>query len=92
MAEKKTDEKVKLAVDEFKDKRAADIKAVKAIKRMMRLTILLHGPGQHCNDLLAEQLAKIEIISSTLTNEEIVDLLNEEDEQTEYEQTVYEQI
>ena len=92
MAETKTDEKVKLSIDEFKAKREADIKAVKAINRTIRRTILMHGPGQKCNDLITEQLAKIEIICSTLTGEELVDLLNEEDEQTEYEQTVYEQI
>ena len=94
MAETKTDEKVKLSIDEFKAKREADIKAVKAINRTIRRTILMHGPGQKCNDLITEQLAKIEIICSTLTGEELVELLSEEeDEQTEYdEQTAYEPI
>ena len=94
MAETKTDEKMKLSIDEFKAKREADIKAVKAINRTIRQTILMHGPGQKCNDLITEQLAKIEIICSTLTNEELVELLREEeDEQTEYdEQIAYEPI
>ena len=86
--DKKTDEKMtergEPNVDDVEDKRAADIKAFKAIKRIMRQMIPLYGPAQHCNeaafmyDLLAEQMEKIEIM--TLTDEEIVQLLKEEDE------------
>ena len=86
--DKKTNEKMAEREDpnvaDVQDKRAADIKTVKAIKQLMLQMVPLYGPAQYCDqaafmyDLLAEQIEKFEIM--TLTDEEIVKLLNEEDE------------
>ena len=66
------------------DKRAADIKAVKGpMKRTMLQMIPLIRPAKYCKEaalmyqILAEELEKIEI--TTLTEEEIIQLLGEED-------------
>ena len=82
---KKTIEKMAEREDpNVEDKRAADIKTVKAIKQLMLQMVPLYGPAQYCDeaafmcDLLADQIEKFEIM--TLTDEEIVKLLNEEDE------------
>ena len=78
--DKKTNEKM---VEREDPKRAADIKTVKAIKQLMLQMVPLYGPAQYCDeaalmcDLLADQIEKFEIM--TLTDEEIVKLLNEED-------------
>ena len=81
----KTNEKMAEREDpNVEDKRAADIKTVKAIKQLMLQMVPLYGPAQYCDeaafmcDLLADQIEKFEIM--TLTDEEIVKLLNEEDE------------
>ena len=81
----KTNEKMAEREDpNVEDKRVADIKTVKAIKQLMLQMVPLYGPAQYCDeaafmcDLLADQIEKFEIM--TLTDEEIVKLLNEEDE------------
>ena len=83
--DKKTNEKMAEREDpNVEDKRATDIKTVKAIKQLMLQMVPLYGPAQYCDeaafmcDLLADQIEKFEIM--TLTDEEIVKLLNEEDE------------
>ena len=89
MAEKKTSEKVKQSIEKFKAKRETDIEAVKAINREIHRTMRMYGPGQKRNDLITEELAKIEMTCSTLTDAEVVALLSEEDEeQKEYERLV----
>ena len=82
---KKTIEKMAEREDpNVEDKRAADIKTVKAIKQLMLQMVPLYGPAKYCDeaafmcDLLADQIETFEIM--TLTDEEIVKLLNEEDE------------
>ena len=81
----KTNEKMPEREDpNVEDKRAADIKTVKAIKQLMLQMVPLYGPAKYCDeaafmcDLLADQIETFEIM--TLTDEEIVKLLNEEDE------------
>ena len=83
--DKKTNEKMDEREDQnVEDKRAADIKTFKAIKQLMLQMVPLYGPAQYCDeaalmcDLLADQIEKFKIM--TLTDEEIVKLLNEEDE------------
>ena len=83
--DKKTNEKMAEREDpNVEDKRAADIKTVKTIKQLMLQMVPLYGPAQYCDeaavmfDLLADKIEKFKI--KTLTDEEIVKLLNEEDE------------
>ena len=83
--DKKTNEKMAEREDpNVEDKRATDIKTVKAIKQLMLQMVPLYEHAQYCDeaafmcDLLADQIEKFEIM--TLTDEEIVKLLNEEDE------------
>ena len=82
--DKKTNEKMAEREDpNVEDKRAADIQTVKAIKQLMLQMVPLYGPAQYCDeaasmcDLLADQIEKFKI--KTLSDEEIVKLLNEED-------------
>ena len=83
--DKKTNEKMAEKIEPKKvEDKATDIKTVKAIKQLMLQMVPLYGPAQYCDeaafmcDLLADQIEKFEIM--TLTDEEIVKLLNEEDE------------
>ena len=71
-------------VEDVEDKRAADIEAVKGpMKRTMILMQSLIGSVDSCEEaalmyqILAEELSKIEI--TTLTIEEMIQLLEEED-------------
>ena len=82
---KKTNEKMVEREDlNVEDKRAADIETIKAIKQLMLQMLPLIKPAQYCDeaafmhDMLADEIEKFEIM--TLTDEEIVKLLNEEDE------------
>ena len=90
--DKKTDEKMtereesKNLVADVEDKRAADIKAVKGrMKRTMLQMIPLIKPAARIPEaalmyhMLAENLEKIKTEITTLTEEEILQLLGEED-------------
>ena len=85
--DKKTDEKGEPNVAEVEDKRAADIKTVKGpMKRTMLQMIPLIKPAQRIQEaesmftLLAIMLDKIKNEITTLTEEEILQLLGEEED------------
>ena len=65
------------------DKRTADIKTIKAIKQLMIKMVPLYSSAPYCDeaafmcDLLADEIEKYRIM--TLTDEEIVKMLNEKD-------------
>ena len=88
--DKKTAEKMtergepKNLVVDVEDKKTADVEAVKGpIKRIITQMMPLVGPAKYCEEaalmyqILAEELSKIKI--TTLTKEEIIQLLEEKD-------------